>query len=304
MRKKILLTGANGQLGNELQKLAPSYPQLQFFPTDIDTLNLCNKTELVSFFNTNKIDCIVNCAAYTAVDKAEDEIETCYRINRDAVQNLAESVQKQTQIIHISTDYVFDGTGNTPLKETDKTNPQSVYGKSKLAGEQILMKIKPESSIIIRTAWLYSSFGNNFVKTMIRLGKERDSLHVVNDQTGTPTYAADLAKVILAMIVRSEENGIFPAGIYHYSNAGVCSWYDFALKIHELAGIAAGKVHPVPTSGYPTKARRPMFSVLDKTKIRETFGIVVPEWEQSLRQCIGLWCAPDQAHFAISAAGE
>ena len=285
MKKKILITGANGQLGNEIQKLAFIYPLLELFPTDVDTLNLCNKRDIESFLHDNPIDYIVNCAAYTAVDKAEEDAGICYQINRDAVQNIAESAKAQTRIIHISTDYVFDGTGKTPLKESDQTNPQSVYGKSKLAGEQILMKIKPES-IIIRTAWLYSSFGNNFVKTMIRLGKERDSINVVNDQIGTPTYAADLAKVILDIIIWSEEKNSFPAGIYHFSNEGICSWYDFALKIHELAGIPAGKLHPIPTSEYPTKARRPMYSVLDKTKIKSTFQLTIPEWEESLKKMI------------------
>ena len=278
MKKKILITGANGQLGNELQKIASIYPHLEFFPTDIDTLNLCNKEEVKSFLNKISPEYIVNCAAYTAVDKAEDEIEMCYQINRDAVRNLAETAQKHTRIIHISTDYVFDGTAKTPLHESDRTNPQSVYGKSKLAGEEILMQIRPES-IIIRTAWLYSSFGNNFVKTMIRLGKERDSINVVNDQIGTPTHAGDLAKAILDIIV----SGWSP-GIYHYSNEGVCSWYEFALKIHELAGIPAGKLHPIPSSEYPTKAKRPMYSVLDKTKIKSTFQIVIPEWEESLKK--------------------
>jgi dTDP-4-dehydrorhamnose reductase len=281
MGKKILVTGANGQLGNELRELASAYPQFQFFSTDVDTLNLCDKAEISSFLEKNPIDYIVNCAAYTAVDKAEDEAEMCYKVNCDAVQNIAESSQKHTRIIHISTDYVFDGTGKTPLKESDQTNPQSVYGKSKLAGEQILMKIKPES-IILRTAWLYSSFGNNFVKTMIRLGKERDSMNVVSDQIGTPTYAADLAKAILDIIIWSEEKNSFPAGIYHYSNEGVCSWYDFTLKIHELAGITTCKVHPIPTSEYPTKAKRPMYSVLDKTKIKETFMVKISGWEESL----------------------
>ena len=287
MKKKILITGANGQLGNEIQKLAFIYPLLKFFPTDVDTLNLCNKRDIESFLHDNPIDYIVNCAAYTAVDKAEEDAGICYQINRDAVQNIAESAKAQTRIIHISTDYVFEGTGKTPLKESDQTNPQSVYGKSKLAGEQILMKIKPES-IIIRTAWLYSSFGNNFVKTMIRLGKERDSINVVNDQVGTPTYAADLAKVILDIITWGEENNSFPAGIYHFSNEGICSWYDFALKIHELAGIPAGKLHPIPTSEYPTKAKRPMYSVLDKTKIKSAFYLMIPEWRESLNKCIKL----------------
>jgi dTDP-4-dehydrorhamnose reductase len=285
MGKKILLTGANGQLGNELQKLALACPQLQFLPTDIDTLNLCDKMALASFFNRNKIDYIINCAAYTAVDRAEDEIEICYRVNRDAVQNLAETAQTQTRIVHISTDYVFDGTGKTPLKESDKTNPQSVYGKSKLAGEQILMQIKPES-IIIRTAWLYSSFGNNFVKTMLRLGKERPELNVVCDQQGSPTYAADLAQAVLSLIIHAEETGNFPAGIYHYSNAGITNWFDFTKKILQLADITTCTVHPIPANQYPAKAPRPEYSVLDKSKIRETFGIVVPEWEQSLRRCI------------------
>ncbi|MDR1610118.1 MAG: dTDP-4-dehydrorhamnose reductase [Candidatus Symbiothrix sp.] len=287
MKKKILITGANGQLGNELQKLAPAYPQFEFFPVDIDTFNLCDKAEVGSFFGKSPMDYIINCAAYTAVDKAEDEVENCYKVNCDAVQNLAESAQEHTRIIHISTDYVFDGTGKIPLKESDQTNPQSVYGKSKLAGEQILMKIKPES-IIIRTAWLYSSFGNNFVKTMIRLGKERSELNVVCDQHGTPTYAADLAQAILSVIIRTEETGNFSAGIYHYSNEGVTTWFDFTKKILQLAGITTCTVHPIPTSQYPTKAPRPEYSVLDKSKIRETFGIVVPEWEQSLQRCIGL----------------
>jgi dTDP-4-dehydrorhamnose reductase len=285
MEKQILVTGANGQLGNELQKLASDYPRFGFLLTDIDSLNLCNKAEVKSFCNENPTDYIIHCAAYTAVDKAEDDAENCYRINRDAVQNIAESVRQQTRIIHISTDYVFDGTGNTPLKESDPVNPQSVYGKSKLAGEQVLMQIKPDS-MVIRTAWLYSSFGNNFVKTMIRLGKERDSLNVVNDQIGTPTYAADLAKAMLDIIAWSEKNRAFPAGIYHYSNEGVCSWYDFCLKIHESAGIAAGKVHPVPTSEYPAKAPRPMYGVLDKTKIKSTFPITIPTWEESLDRMI------------------
>ncbi|MDR2621106.1 MAG: dTDP-4-dehydrorhamnose reductase [Dysgonamonadaceae bacterium] len=287
MKRKILITGANGQLGNELQKLAPVYPQYEFVPVDIDTFNLCDKAEVRSFFDGNPMDYIINCAAYTAVDKAEDEIETCYKVNRDAVQSLAELTQKQTRIIHISTDYVFDGTGNTPLKESDKTNPQSVYGKSKLAGEQILMKIKPES-IIIRTAWLYSSFGNNFVKTMIRLGKERSELNVVYDQQGTPTYAADLAQAILSMITHTEETGNFPAGIYHYSNEGVTTWFDFTKKILQLAGITTCTVHPIPSSQYSAKAPRPGYSVLDKSKIREALGIVVPEWEESLERCIRL----------------
>jgi dTDP-4-dehydrorhamnose reductase len=286
MSKNILITGANGQLGSELQQLAALYPQFRFFPTDVDTLNLCHKEDIESFIQQNKIDYVINCAAYTAVDKAEDDVELCYKINRDAVRNLAEAANGKAKIIHISTDYVFDGQGNSPLKESDKTNPQSVYGKSKLAGEQALLENAPES-IIIRTAWLYSSFGNNFVKTMMRLGKEKDTLNVVSDQYGTPTYAADLAKAILDIIERSETENQFLADIYHYSNTGICTWYDFCNKIHELSNINCN-VNPVPTSGYPTKATRPIYSVLDKTKIKETFQIEIPDWDKSLAKCINL----------------
>jgi dTDP-4-dehydrorhamnose reductase len=285
MSKNLLITGANGQLGSELQLLAVLYPSFRFFPTDVDTLNLCNKDEIELFIRENAIDYVINCAAYTAVDKAEDDAALCYKINRDTVRNLAEAASGKSRIIHISTDYVFDGTGQSPLKETDKTNPQSVYGKSKLEGEQVLMEVLPES-IIIRTAWLYSSFGNNFVKTMIRLGKEKESLNVVNDQTGTPTYAADLAKAILDIIAFIENRNVFPAGIYHYSNEGICSWYDFCLKILELADIKTCKVNPVSTAEYPTKAKRPVYSVLDKTKIKDIFQIEIPQWETSLEKMI------------------
>ncbi len=285
--KNILITGANGQLGNEMRILFPSYSQFEFFPTDIAELDLCDKVAVENFIIEKNIDYIVNCAAYTAVDKAEDELELCYEINRDAVENLALAASQRAKIIHVSTDYVFDGKGNRPYKETDPTHPQSVYGNSKKAGEDILLKNCKES-IIIRTAWLYSSFGNNFVKTMIRLGNERDSLNVVADQTGTPTYAADLAQAIMHIIVRSEEKRSFIPGIYHYSNEGVCSWYDFTLKIHELSGIKSCKVSPITTEQYPTKAKRPMYSVLDKTKIKDTFDLQVSEWEESLKSCIKL----------------
>jgi dTDP-4-dehydrorhamnose reductase len=283
MTKNILITGANGQLGNELQVLFPQYRSFNFFATDVDTLNLCNKKEIEDFIEQNRIRYVVNCAAYTAVDKAEDEIELCYKINRDAVRNLAEAVRGKAKIIHISTDYVFDGTATTPYRETEKTNPQSVYGKSKEEGETVLLKHAPES-IIIRTAWLYSSFGNNFVKTMMRLGKERNSLNVVSDQTGTPTYAADLAKAILDIIAFSEDTQTFVSGIYHYSNEGMTTWFDFTKKIFQLSGITTCRLNPIPTSGYPTKASRPMYSVLDKTKIKKTFAVAVPEWEQSLKK--------------------
>jgi len=281
MQQSILITGAKGQLGCELQELFPLYPQYRFLATDIDTLDLCDKKAIEAFLDKNRINYIVNCAAYTAVDKAEDDSALCFRINRDAVQYLAEAACGKVKIIHISTDYVFDGRSQKPLRETDPTNPRSVYGKSKLEGEQILLKTAPES-IIIRTAWLYSSFGNNFVKTMIRLGKEKEFINVVNDQIGTPTYAADLAKAIVRMIEENEKKNTFQSGIYHYSNEGECTWYEFCLKIHELAGITTCKVRPVSTSEYPTKAVRPQYSVLDKTKIKETFHLAIPHWEESL----------------------
>jgi dTDP-4-dehydrorhamnose reductase len=285
MTKNILITGAKGQLGNELQLLFVQYQSFNFFATDVDTLDLCNKKEIEDFTGQNGIHYIVNCAAYTAVDKAEDEAELCYKINRDAVRNLAEAARGKAKIIHVSTDYVFDGTASIPYRESDKTHPQSVYGKSKEAGERVLLELNPES-IIIRTAWLYSSFGNNFVKTMIRLGKERDFLNVVNDQTGTPTYAADLAKAILDIIVFSENTQTFASGIYHYSNEGITTWFDFTKKIFQLSGIENCRPNPIPTSGYPTKATRPMYSVLDKTKIKKTFAITIPEWEDSLKKCL------------------
>jgi dTDP-4-dehydrorhamnose reductase len=287
MAKNILITGANGQLGNELRVLFSNYQEFNFFPTDIDNLDLTKKEAISAFIDNHQIDYIVNCAAYTAVDKAEDDVELCYKINRDAVKNLAEAAQGKARIIHISTDYVFDGKAIAPYKETDAINPQSVYGKSKLEGEQILMTVCPES-IIIRTAWLYSSYGNNFVKTMLHLGKERTELNVVCDQKGTPTYAADLAQAILSIIAYSEKEKTVHSGIYHYSNEGIISWYDFTEKIFQLAGITSCRVNPIPTDQYPTKASRPMYSVLDKTKIKETFQILVPEWEVSLEKCMCL----------------
>ena len=282
MSKNILITGSNGQLGSEIRELEADYPDFHFFATDIAELDLSEKSKIAEFIEKNNINYIINCAAYTAVDKAEDDVETCYLVNRDCVKNLAEAALGKAKIIHISTDYVFDGNGNRPYTEADTTNPQSVYGKSKLEGEQVLMKICPES-IIIRTAWLYSAFGNNFVKTMIRLGREKDSLNVVSDQMGTPTNAADLAKSILDIITFSEKTDAFPSGIYHYSNEGTCSWYDFCLAIHKLAGISTCKVNPITTSDYPTKATRPKYSVLDKTKIKSVFQTEIPEWEFSLK---------------------
>ena len=231
-----------------------------------------------------QVDYIINCAAYTAVDKAEDDEALCLRINRDAVRNLGEAARMAgARVIHVSTDYVFDGTNHLPYVETDNTCPASVYGRTKLAGEQALQEVCPDA-VIIRTAWLYSEFGNNFVKTMLRLGNEREQLSVVFDQIGSPTYAGDLAAAIFAVLVQAEADAFVP-GIYHYSNEGVCSWYDFAVKIMEL-GNAPCRVLPIESKDYPAKAARPHFSVLNKAKIKTIYKISISHWEASLRECM------------------
>ena len=281
--KKILITGANGQLGNEIRVASGQFPQFRFFFTDVTELDICNREAVRAFVAENHIDVILNCAAYTAVDKAEDDAETCYRINRDAVKNLAEAAREyKLDIIHVSTDYVFDGKSYLPYTEDMPVNPSSVYGKSKLEGERILMEICPEA-VIVRTSWLYSSFGNNFVKTMLRLGQERDKLNVIFDQVGTPTYAADLAVALLSILAAGKP----AAGIYHYSNEGVCSWYDFTRSIHRLAGISCNLV-PIESKEYPVRTPRPHFSVLNKAKIKQTYGTEIPHWEDSLEKCIRL----------------
>ena len=288
MQKKIWVTGSNGQLGSMLDLLSGNYPQFSFVFSDIDTLDLTDSSKVEQYMKEHQFNYVINCAAYTAVDKAEDDVELAYKVNLDAIGHIAKIAQETgTKVIHISTDYVFDGTGNRPYKEIDKTNPQSVYGSSKLEGEEILRRYCPES-IIIRTAWLYSEFGNNFVKTMIRLGKEKESLNVIADQTGTPTYAGDLAQAILDIIVWIEKKENLPIGIYHYSNMGKTSWYDFTLKIHEIAGITTCNVNPVTTEEYPVKAKRPQYSVLDKNKIQQTFQLQIPAWEDSLKKCISI----------------
>ena len=267
----ILITGCNGQLGNEMQLLEKANPQHTYFNTDVAELDITNQAAIETFVAENAIDGIVNCAAYTAVDKAEDNEELCQRLNAEAPAYLAHAMGKRGGwMIQISTDYVFDGTNHTPYTEDEDTCPNSVYGKTKLVGELNVQKLC-ERSMIIRTAWMYSTFGNNFVKTMIRLGKEKPELGVIFDQIGTPTYARDLARVIMTAI----NKGIVP-GIYHFSNEGVISWYDFTKAIHRLAGITSCHVRPLHTAEYPTPATRPHFSVLDKTKIKQTYGIEVP----------------------------
>lgn len=277
----ILITGCNGQLGNEMQLLEKVHPEHNYFNTDVAELDITDQQAVEAFVNEHDIDGIVNCAAYTAVDKAEDNEELCNKLNAEAPAYLAHAVgQRGGWMVQISTDYVFDGTNHTPYMEDENTCPNSVYGKTKLVGELNVQKLCGRS-VIIRTAWLYSTFGNNFVKTMIRLGKEKAELGVIFDQIGTPTYAHDLAVAIFAVI----EKGVQP-GIYHFSNEGVISWYDFTKAIHRIAGITTCHVKPLHTAEYPTPAARPHYSVLDKTKIKQTYGIEVPYWEESLEVCV------------------
>lgn len=277
----ILITGCNGQLGNEIQLLEKTNPQYIYFNTDVDELDITDADAVSRYIDNNQIDGIVNCAAYTAVDKAEDNEELCTRLNAEAPAYLAAAIdRKNGWMIQISTDYVFDGTNHTPYTEEEDTCPNSVYGRTKLVGEFNVLKLC-QRSMIIRTAWLYSTFGNNFVKTMLRLGKEKSELGVIFDQIGTPTYARDLAVAIFMAI----NKGIVP-GIYHFTNEGVTSWYDFTKAIHRLANIKDCHVRPLHTSEYPTPAARPHYSVLDKTKIKQTYGLDIPHWEESLRDCI------------------
>lgn len=279
--KNILVTGANGQLGNEMRVLSAEHKEHNYFFTDVAELDICNEQAVMAFVKENDIHVIVNCAAYTAVDKAEDNMELCTKLNSDAVGYLAKAAENnQAEFIQISTDYVFDGTNHLPYKESDATCPNSVYGVTKLAGEKNALEYC-KKTMIIRTAWLYSTFGNNFVKTMIRLGKERETLGVVFDQMGTPTYARDLARAIFAAIYK----GVVP-GVYHFSDEGVCSWYDFTKAIHRIAGVTTCKVNPLHTDEYPAKAPRPNYSVLDKTKIKNTYDIEIPHWEESLKACM------------------
>ena len=277
----ILITGCNGQLGNEMQLLEKSDNANTYFNTDVAELDITDVEAINEFVEQHQIDGIVNCAAYTAVDKAEANQDLCQLLNAEAPAYLAAAIEKRGGwMIQISTDYVFDGTNHTPYKEDEDTCPNSVYGRTKLVGEFNVLKFCSRS-IVIRTAWLYSTFGSNFVKTMIRLGREKTQLGVIFDQIGTPTYARDLANAIMTII----DKGIKP-GIYHFTNEGVTSWYDFTLAIHRLAGISQCKVRPLHTSEYPTAATRPPYSVLDKTKIKETYNIEIPHWESSLKECI------------------
>jgi len=279
----ILVTGANGQLGQEIQSLSQIDTKNKFFFTDISELDITKIDAIEQFVIENKIEEILNCAAYTAVDKAEDEFELADLVNHIAVKNLAEIAKKyDLKFVHTSTDYVFSGENFIPYLPTDIPNPKSVYGKTKLEGEQALQKINPANSIIIRTAWVYSEFGNNFVKTMLRLGVERDNLNIIYDQIGSPTYAKDLAKAILTALPQIENTTV---GVFHFTNEGICSWYDFATSIFEIKNIDC-KVNAIPTEAYPTKATRPRYSVLNKQSLKEKYNIEIPYWRNSLQECL------------------
>lgn len=279
--KNILITGANGQLGNEMRIVSQEQSTLVFHFTDVAELDICDIDAVERWVTEHHIHCIVNCAAYTNVNKAEEDVALCDKLNHLAPANLAAVAARHgIGLIHVSTDYVFNGKHHTPYREDDTPCPNSVYGSTKLAGEEAIMRLCP-TAVIIRTAWLYSTFGNNFVKTMLRLGSERSEMGVVFDQIGTPTYARDLARAILHIL----HEGIV-SGIYHYSNEGVCSWYDFAKAIFDLGGISTCTLKPLRTEEYPTPAARPHFSVLDKSKIKRVYGIEVPYWVDSLRDCM------------------
>lgn len=280
---KILITGANGQLGNEMRQIASrkENPDEWLF-TDVAELDICDADAIERMVADNGIEAIVNCAAYTNVNGAETNVDLCTKLNSMAPGYLAAAAQRHhCRFVHISTDYVFDGKHFLPYREDDTPCPDSVYGSTKLEGERNVFSQCP-GAVVVRTAWLYSTFGNNFVKTMMRLGREKDSLGVVFDQIGTPTYAGDLAGAVYTML----HSPSWTAGIYHYTNEGVCSWYDFTLAIHTYAGITGCEVKPLHTSEYPTPASRPYYSVLDKTKIKETYGVSVPHWTVSLQECI------------------
>ena len=270
----LLVTGANGQLGNELRLLLGDSAVY----VDRDELDITDESAVKAFFETQSFEFVINCAAYTAVDKAEDDFEAADRINRLGPALLAKYGRR---IIQVSTDYVFDGTAHLPYKEEDAVNPLSVYGSTKLAGEEAVLA-EADTAVVIRTAWLYSSFGANFVKTMRRFGAERDSLGVIFDQIGTPTYAADLAAAIVTMLPQIKPG---MKEVYHYSNEGVASWYDFAVAIMRESGLSCS-IRPLETSEYPTKATRPAYSVLNKAKIKRDFGLAIPHWLDGLKRCI------------------
>ena len=283
---KVLITGSNGQLGSEIKELASDYENLECVFKDLPELDICDAEVLNTFIIDQHINAVINCAGYTAVDKAEENPEIAEQVNAKGVLNLVNALKKvDGKLIHISTDYVFDGNHSQPYKESDPVSPIGVYGQTKRAGELAVLNGSIDA-IVIRTSWLYSVYGNNFVKTMLRLGNEKKSIQVVSDQKGTPTYAKDLAKTCLDILSDASSTKISKKGsLYHYSNEGVTSWYDFATAIMEISNIDC-EVIPIETKDYPTKARRPMYSVLDKSKIKSDFKVTIPHWRDSLANCI------------------
>lgn len=281
-KPRIIVTGANGQLGSELSDIAGNYPQFTFVFTDRDTVDLGDNEQLTAFFELHKPAYFINCGAYTAVDKAESDKETALTVNATAVGYIAALCkQYNTRLVQISTDYVFDGNGTSPYTEDQPTDPVNYYGYSKEQGEKLALQNNDET-IIIRTSWVYSTYGANFVKTMIKLMSQRPEINVVGDQVGSPTYAADLAQAIMDVIT---SNAGFVTGIYHYSNGGVISWYDFAVAIKEAKQLSS-TVNSIPTSGYPTPAKRPAYSVMSKDKIANTFNLTIKDWKESLHTCL------------------
>jgi len=283
---KILVTGANGQVGSELQAIQNQYIRWSFHFHDVDTLDITNAEMVRDFFEKNQINACINCAAYTAVDKAESDQDTAYAVNVTGAENLAKAcADRGGAMIHYSTDYVYHGTQNRPFRETDATSPGGVYAATKLEGDERVLAANSRA-VALRTSWVYSSFGHNFVKTMLRLGKERDQLTVIFDQVGTPTYARDIAVATLDILQKLERgNAEELSGIYHFSNEGVTSWYDFAKAIFEIENINC-RVLPIETKDYPTPAARPHFSVLNKAKIKAAFDIEIPHWRDSLKDCL------------------
>jgi dTDP-4-dehydrorhamnose reductase len=282
---KVLITGSNGQLGSEIKELAANYKKLDFVFKDLPELDICDFEVLQAFIIDHKINAVINCAAYTAVDKAEEDAEIAEHVNSIGVSNLVNALAKVNgQLIHISTDYVFDGNHFLPYKETDPVSPIGVYGETKRKGELAVINSDIEA-IVIRTSWLYSAYGNNFVKTMLRLGNEKEKLNVIFDQVGTPTYAADLAEACLEILSKNDAKINSKGNVYHFSNEGVASWYDFAIAIMKMGTIEC-VVSPIETKEYPTLAKRPHYSILNKAKIKKAFGLEIPYWRDSLEKCI------------------
>jgi len=304
----VLVTGANGQVGNAIKELVSkqenNLKDFNFFFASRDEIDITDKNTIEHFVTKNSIDTIINCAAYTHVDRAEEESEKAFKVNVEAVKNLAEiAKEKDIWLIHISSDYVFDGKHHSPIKEEASTSPQSVYAVSKLKGEEAIKTISPSHALIIRTSWVYSTTGSNFVHTMRRLGKERKSLKVVSDQIGSPTNASDIAKLLLDIVLLGKEKTPASVSVYHYSNEGSCSWYDFAQAIFELSNITC-KVEPIPTQEYPTPAKRPAYSVLDKTKIKKQFQVEIPYWRNSLKECISEIESKEGKTYSIGVIGS